>query len=260
MKREGLLANPPADGIELPSESEVAEASRKLIALRESASTRMLRPMRATASERDHDDRQDDDRKCRGAGDERRKGRRFACHRQRHSPGARVVRFQCGRGSRDRIPAGRTRSKSRADSSKRLRGSDGSRWNAIVGSNCARKPVRAPAKIVGSNHRPGAIGSESANRRRRPGGLFHWHDRSRLPRPQQRPDGDRRLQDGSCWRSGRPPKSDGVARRTGRRLQACARERIRTLLHAALRTLVSPRRRNRPMLSAAVAPIRRALP
>jgi ATP-dependent helicase/nuclease subunit A len=57
---------PPADGIDLPSESEVAEASRKLIALRESASVRMLRPMRATASERDHDDRQDDKQECLG--------------------------------------------------------------------------------------------------------------------------------------------------------------------------------------------------
>jgi ATP-dependent helicase/nuclease subunit A len=68
------------NGAELPSDLEVAEASRKLIALRESASTRMLRPMRATASERDHgdhvnhgdhdnhddrDDRENDDREHR---------------------------------------------------------------------------------------------------------------------------------------------------------------------------------------------------
>ena len=60
-------------GAELPSESEVTEASRRLIALRESASTRMLRPMKATASARDHNDR--DEREDGDCGGENRDGR-----------------------------------------------------------------------------------------------------------------------------------------------------------------------------------------
>ncbi len=50
-----------ASGAELPSDSEIAEASRRLIGLRHSARERMSRPRRATASERSHGDRADDD-------------------------------------------------------------------------------------------------------------------------------------------------------------------------------------------------------
>jgi ATP-dependent exoDNAse (exonuclease V) beta subunit len=62
---EQASSNTPAHDTDLPSEFEVAEASRKLIALRQSASTRMLRPMRAMASAEDHDDGEDDDRERR---------------------------------------------------------------------------------------------------------------------------------------------------------------------------------------------------
>ena len=53
-------------GAGLPSEPEVTEASRRLIGLRRSARKRMSRPMRATASARDHDNREDDDWRARG--------------------------------------------------------------------------------------------------------------------------------------------------------------------------------------------------
>jgi len=59
-----------SSGVRLPSESEVAAASRRLVELREAARARMARPLRSTASARDRDGEDE----CAREGGERRAG------------------------------------------------------------------------------------------------------------------------------------------------------------------------------------------